>query len=296
MAFQALSRLPGGQSLYHTLQRGVTGSSRQTEGRLLGKVEQTLAYWKWLQAHAPAGWLKEASHLDLGAGWLPSVPMTFYALGTPRQYLVDITPHLAPQAVVETIEKFRAVAPRAGWNFARLPEIPPAGEPLDAMLERLGMTYAAPYDELAKRIAGTVSFATGTHMLLHLDQKTLLAVFQTIHRLLAPGGYFLAQQHLRQLFDGLNSRTSPFFSLRYSEAFWERVINSPMMSYNRLKAPDYRATLEAAGFEIAHFEVEPGRPEDLALLKRARIHPMFAHYSAEELAARHLFFVARKPC
>jgi hypothetical protein len=296
MAFQVLSRLPGGQPLYHALQRGVTGSSRQTEGRLLGKIEQTLTYGKWLETNTPADWLKNASHLDLGAGWLPSVPMTFYALGTPRQYLVDITPHLEPQAVIETIKQFRAVAPRAERKFARIPELPPAGEPLNAMLERLGMTYAAPYDELARRIDSTVNFATATHMLLHLDQKTLLSVFRTVHRFLAPGGYFLAQLHLRQLFDGLNSRTSPFFSLRYSEAFWERVVNSPMMSYNRFKARDYRATLETAGFEIAHFDVEPGRPEDLELLKRARIHPMFAHYSAEELAARHLFFVARKPC
>lgn len=295
LAFQALSRIPGGQAIYHASQRKLTGSTRQTEGRLQGKIEQTLTYWKWLEANVPKGWLQEASHLDLGSGWLPSVPMTFYALGTPRQFLVDITPHMSPEAVVQTAEMFRRVAQRMPVKFTRLPEIPVRGQSLATILEPLGMIYAAPYGELARKIENTVGFVTGTHMLLHLNRATLLEVFRTVHRLLQPGGYFLAQQHLRQLFDNLESRTSPFFSLRYSDAVWERFINSSMMSYNRLKARDYREVLETAGFKVAHMEVEPGHPEDFALLDRARIHPTFKDYTRDELAARHLFFVARKP-
>src|ERR1700759_5092687 len=106
LAFQALSCVPGGTPLYHASQRKLTGTTRQTEDRLRGKIEQTLVYWKWLQENAPAGWLANASHLDLGTGWLPSVPMTFYALGVARQYLVDITPHMQPDAVAETAEIF----------------------------------------------------------------------------------------------------------------------------------------------------------------------------------------------
>lgn len=295
MAFQVLSRLPGGEPLYHSFQRNFTKSTLQTEGRLSGKIEQTLTYWNWLQKNTPPGWLAGASHLDLGTGWLPSVPITLYSLGINRQYLVDIMPHMQPAAVVETVELFRKVAPKTKANFARLPEVPARGKSLQATLEPFGMTYAAPYDELAAKINGTVGFATGTHMLLHLNRPTLLMVFKTIHKLLKPGGYFMAQQHLRQLFDGLEARTSPFYGLKYSDWTWERLICSPMMSYNRLKAPDYREVLLEAGFEIAHFEIEPGTPEDLALLDKARIHPMFKKFTREELAARQLFFAARKP-
>ena len=292
--FHFLSRLPGGQSLYHAAQRLVTGSGRQTEGRLQGKIEQTLKYWEWLSAGTPAEWLSAASHLDLGSGWLPSVPMTFHALGISRQYLVDISPHLRPDAVVDTAEMFQSIAPRTGIKFPRLPVVPARGLSLEATLEPLGMTYAAPYENLAGRIAGTVDFATATHMMLHLNRATMLAFCRTVRKLLKPGGYFLAQHHLRQLFGGLNSHTSPFYSLRYSDWFWENFVNSPMMSYNRLRAPDYRDILEESGFEVTRLEVEPGRPEDFALLERAKIHPMFARYTRDELAAREIFFVARK--
>lgn len=294
-AFQALSRLPGGRPLYYASQRWITGNTEQTEGRLSGKIQQTLKYWEWLRANESKPWPEDASHLELGSGWLPSVPVTLHALGIQRQYLVDISPHMQPAGVARTVELFRSVAPRTGIRFKRIPAMPDHRESLQAMLEPLGMTYAAPYDELSRDISGTVDFVTATHMLLHLNLPTLLEVFRSILRLLRPGGYFLAQHHLRQLFDGLDSRTSPFFSLRYPDWVWENMINSPMMSYNRLRAIDYRKALEEAGFELAHFEVEPGQPRDLARLDEARIHPMFGHYSREDLAARHLFFVARKP-
>jgi hypothetical protein len=295
MAFQVLSRAPGGQSLYHGVQRRLTGSTRQTEARLLGKIGQTLEYWKWLVANVSPARLAGATHLELGSGWLPSVPVTFHALGIPRQYLVDIAPHMQPEAVVETVEIFRAAAPRADFKFARLPAVPQRGQSLAATLEPLGMVYAAPYDELAGKIAGQVDFITATQMLYHLDMATLKVVCTTVFRLLKPGGCFMAQQHMRQPLDSLESPVSPFYSLRYSEWFWEKFIRSPMVWYNRLKACDYRQALEQAGFEMAHFEVEPGRPEDFALLDQARIHPMFARYTREELAARGFLFVARKP-
>ncbi|HZV33213.1 MAG TPA: methyltransferase domain-containing protein [Verrucomicrobiae bacterium] len=295
MAFQALSRIPGGHSIYYAAQRNLTNSTTQTAERLQGKIEQTLMYWNWLSSNTPPGWLAEATHLDLGSGWLPSVPMSFHALGVKKQYLVDITQHMKPEAVVETAEIFRTVAPKMPVKFARLPVVPPKGLSLQKTLEPLGMIYAAPYDELANEIQNTVGFATATHMLHHMNRTTMPLLLKTVHRLLKPGGYFLAQQHLRQLFDGLESKTSPFFSLRYSDETWEKWINSPMMSYNRLKERDYREILESAGFEVAAAIVEPGRPEDFALLDQAEIHPIFKRYSREELAARHIFLVGRKP-
>jgi hypothetical protein len=293
ITFQVLSRVPGGTAIHHGLQR-ITGGNRQTPERLEDKIRQTARYWRWLEDNNTPGWLASASHLDLGTGWLPSIPVTFYGFGVQKQYLVDIKRHMEPGPVAETIALFRSVVPRTGIQFKRLPEIPKGGLALEAILEPLGMTYAAPYDELAARIAGTVGFVTATHTLHWMNRPTMLSVSKAVHHLLAPGGYFLSQQHMRQLFYGLND-PEPFHGLRYSEWFWENVVNSSMMSYNRLKARDYEETLKEAGFEITLSDVEPGTSEDFKKLDGARIHPMFSRYTREELAARHLFLVARKP-
>jgi hypothetical protein len=67
------------------------------------------------------------------------------------------------------------------------------------------------------------------------------------------------------------------------------------MSYNRLKAPDYRETLEEAGFRIRDFVVEAPSAEDLKALRQTKVHSEFARFSEQDLGARHLFFVAEKP-
>jgi hypothetical protein len=66
------------------------------------------------------------------------------------------------------------------------------------------------------------------------------------------------------------------------------------MSYNRLKARDYRELLEQAGFAIRHFDVTGPTAADLADLSRIPIHECFSYYSREELGAKNLFFVAEK--
>jgi hypothetical protein len=87
---------------------------------------------------------------------------------------------------------------------------------------------------------------------------------------------------------------SDYGHLTFSPWVWEHLINSPILSYNRFKAPDYRLALEEAGFRVLHFETNPPGEADFAQLKKCRPHRSFTSYSAEDLAARHLFIVAEK--
>ncbi len=106
----------------------------------------------------------------------------------------------------------------------------------------------------------------------------------------------MATVHLQDILSGrAGDQVSKFHQFKYSPETWKRWFSSALMSYNRLRAPDYRTLLEEAGFRIAHFEVEPGKPADFERLNKIRIADCFKHYSPEDLAARHLFFVAQKP-
>ena len=187
--------------------------------------------------------------------------MAFYALGIDRQFLVDITPHVTPAAVIETAEKFRAVAPRFPAKFARLPVVPARGLSLRETFEPLGMTYAAPYDELANQITGTVGFVTASSMLFHMDRATLQMVFRNIHRLLKPGGCFLASS----IFCGNRSMApkfedlAVFLTFRYSERFWEssyQIANGDVLQLAK-SAGLSRGLLEETGFRVACLEAEP---------------------------------------
>ena len=71
-------------------------------------------------------------------------------------------------------------------------------------------------------------------------------------------------------------------------------MNSSLMSYNRLRAADYKELLQNAGFQVIGFEIEHGTAADLAELEQVPIAACFEGYSREELAAKHLFFAAQK--
>ena len=161
-------------------------------------------------------------------------------------------------------------------------------------LDRVGISYHAPYAEFFPKLAGQVDFVTSTQVLLHIPREPLRWCFEQIHKSLKPGGLFLATIHLRDLYADADKSISDYNHLRYSVDEWENRINSPLMSYNRFKAKDYRELLEEAGFELPVFEVEQGTEAHLKELDRIPIDPFFKRYTREELAARHLFFIARK--
>ena len=50
-----------------------------------------------------------------------------------------------------------------------------------------------------------------------------------------------------------------------------------------------------AGFRLIEFDVTRPNAEDLAEFKRVQSHACFSRYAPEELASRHVFFVAEKP-
>jgi SAM-dependent methyltransferase len=297
-AFRVLSAIPGGARLYRLVQERVTRSLTTTRERVNLKIEVGLRYWKWLQAHAtlPIG----GAHLDFGAGWHPSIPLLYHALGVERQWLFDLNPLLDATLLTETCAMVASIVEDPAWPDGACLRRPILTAPArdSAWRETLqagGIEYHAPYTAAWPWVVGQADFVTSTQVLLHIPRSALAEIFAHIFRTLKPGGHFLATIHLRDLHATPENGLPPHNHLKYSPWVWEHLVNTTLMPYNRLKAPDYRALLEGAGFAIKGWEVDPATPEELAAFERTPVHPCFASYSREDLSARHLFFAAQKP-
>jgi SAM-dependent methyltransferase len=296
--FKALSAVPGGRQLYRFTQEHLTKSLVPSPLRVGQKIGVAVQYYQWLVQHQQAECLLKGAHLDFGSGWHPTIPLCFYSLGVERQHLLDIQPVLDARQLGETLNTF---LPMVGEpQFAHrdlLRRTPPRFEngSWRQYLENLGMGYHAPYAEALPSLAGTVEVATCTQVLPYVRDSVVPQCIQQVHHCLKPGGLFLATVHLRDTVIGTHQPgLQKYQPLRYSPQTWDRWMNSPLMSYNRLKAPDYKQFLEQAGFEVLHFEVEPGTAAELKELDQVPIAECFQRYKREDLAAKHLFFVARK--
>ncbi len=297
-AFRVLSTLPGGSKVYHWAQQYVTHSLVATRERVSLKIEIGLLYWDWLERNAVVP--LDGSHLDFGTGWHPSIPLLYHALGIDRQWLFDITPLLDAALVRETRETVAQIVENPAWP-ARLKLRRPLLGPLPAdadwraYLRGAGMEYVAPYGAAWRKLESQADLVTSTQVLLHISRAGLREIFAHIFRTLKPGGHFLATIHLRDLHATPQNGLLPHNHLRYSPWVWENLVNTGLMPYNRLKAPDYRALIEEAGFIIRGWEVEPATTQEMEAFLRTPVHECFAGYSRDDLSARHLFFAVQKP-
>jgi len=284
--------------LYRFIQERVTKSLVPASERVSQKIDVGLEYFCWLANHGLRERLIEGVHLDFGAGWHPTIPLLYYCLGVKRQHLLDVAANLDGQMLGQTIKAFLTVVTNPQWpHRAKLGRLPPQLENSNwrEHLAAMAISYHAPYSDTFAALAGSVDVVTSTQVLLYVPRPVMPGLFSQVHASLKPGGVFMATVHLRDILAGNpHTSTDKYNHLKYSPELWERWFNSSIMSFNRFKAPDYREMLERAGFEVVHFEEEPATTEDYAELDRIEIHRCFQHYTREELAARGLFFVARK--
>lgn len=281
------------------MQERVTKSTIPSRDRVRQKIDVGLQYWDWLKANGHAEKIRRGTVLDFGAGWHPTIPFLYYSLGVERQFLLDLSPLLTDDLIAATLRTYREIVTEPRWprrsELTRLPELPATnGVPPTELLQSLGMNYRAPYAPESGELREAVDAAICTQVLLHIGPDGLRHCFRLLRDCLKPGGFFLGTIHLKDLHSNSDRNIGPYNHLKYSPQFWERWVNSPLMSYNRLKANDYRWLLEESGFKLLKFEVNKPTPEDYARLKQVRVHPYFKNYSTDELVAQHLFFVAQK--
>lgn len=293
--YKVFSAIPGGNRLYQFVQTHITKSIVPNAQRIAGKLAIGMDYWEWLSSTSHEEALIKGRHIDFGAGWHPTIPLLFYSLGSDDQRLLDVSPVMRARAVADTIRIFQQVAPTIaqdrGVTLPRLPFVSEGcAKSVATLLRPMGIQYLAPYDESSLVGAGLI---TSTQVLLHLEEDALQYWFSRIANCLLPDGLFMATIHLKPLYSGLLESQHDLSHLRYSSEEWQRF-GSRLISYNRLKAPDYRRLLIEAGLKPIAFDVTPGAPEDIASLKGIPIHPCFANYAPEDLVAKHLFFVVQK--
>jgi SAM-dependent methyltransferase len=297
--FRMLSTIPAGDSIYRLFQKHVTKSIIATPERVRQKIDVADNYLRWLLASGyPADTIRSMRHLDFGAGWHPTIPLYFAVQGFRDQVLMDLHPVLTKETFLEAdslVRRCHDEGHPVPLPVLPLPEVDPSSMKLEQLLHAYQMEYRAPYQDWAGRAGTVADLVTSSQVLYHIDPPILDECLKLIFRLLRPGGIFMAELHLFDVFANSDPSISRFNHLQYSKKYWNEKVNTRLMSFNRLKSRDYRESLERAGFEIADFQVTRGTEQELEEIQKLDIHPEFRdRYSLEELSETFLFFAARR--
>lgn len=298
--FKVFSALPGGTRLYNFAQDHITKSTHASTARVEQKIKVGLDFWDWLEAQHLSEQLVNGRLLDMGSGWHPTIPVLWHSFGNNDQTLADICPNMNARQVADTIACYREIVENPHWthrsSLKRLPGTPATSSPDAASaLRPMGIHYEAPYGDYLQKRPDHFDMVICTQVLQHIPKAVHLQIFKELFHCMKPGAFFHATVHFVGQFRSPDLRHGQYEHLVPSPATWDKWINSSLMGFNRLKGPDYRETLEQSGFRIREFRLVTPTEEDIAELRRTKVHPSFNRYSEQELATHGVFFVAQKP-
>ncbi|HJR41098.1 MAG TPA: class I SAM-dependent methyltransferase [Gemmatimonadaceae bacterium] len=304
-AGHVLSRAPGGRRLHYLVQRYVTRSlpmPMEDFDIRLRIACQHLLHHRRVMGDRP---LAEATFLEFGAGWDLTVPLVYRAAGVGHQLLFDLEALAQPDLISVSRSRLREAigsskVPSTCAPLLDAGRLPPSGPlspaELDEWLRRLGITYLAPSDARATRLAAaSVDVVTSTATLEHIPERDIARIFREMFRVLRAGGMMSCQVDMSDHFSHGDATISPWHFLRFGERTW-RLIDPPMLYMNRLRASAYASLARAEGFDVVEFIAEYPNDMDPSRIDAPVVHPSFVRYEDHpDLVATRLQLVCVKP-
>ncbi|MEO1594065.1 MAG: methyltransferase domain-containing protein [Pseudomonadota bacterium] len=224
--------------------------------------------------------------LEVGTGWIPTIPHLLKARGAARLVLTDIEPlcdaatmSFASGLVRDELPRLSAVS---GLDVATL----------ETNLAREGIEeYRCPprVDALPDDSLDLVYSRT---VLEHIPPAVLTDLLAEWQRILKPGGTCVHLIDNSDHFEHRDKRLSRLNFLALSDFAWAVASFNAQNYQNRLRHPDYVRMFSDAGFELLHVEGEPDA-QALEDLDRLNIDAQFSHYSDDDLATLTTVIIAR---
>jgi SAM-dependent methyltransferase len=298
-AMALLSRFPGGSHIYHKVQACLRSNHLPADEGVARAVEIAELI------REAGGTPEDGVYVEIGTGWRPFLPFLLYLAGARRVISFDVNPWLNRAYAFET---YRALADHLDTIAnrlhlspnrvrARYHRVASLANDLTSLLSAFGLEYRCPADARQTGLADqSIDFVCSSNVLEHIPPTTLRQIHHESARILRPGGLAIHRFNPGDHYSSVDASITGVHFLRYSERQWHWYGGSGLSYHNRLRCIQHRHLLEEAGFAVLIDRVRMDQ-HALDLLKRQKvaIHPDFARFSHEQLAADYMWVVGMRP-
>lgn len=287
---RVISCLPASAFFNELFQRHVTRSIVLNYANFQGKLkvaDQFLNRFRKYQRQP----LPAFTVLEVGTGWYPTLPMTFYLSGASEIWTFDIIGHLSQKRLMHLLDMF-CQADEDGSLSKIVPSILP--ERVGRLREMRNFVQQESPAECLARVnihtnvrdagnsglpSGSVDFIYSCGVLEYVPRPVLPKLLAEFRRLASGNSAAVHWLNLSDEFACFDSSITEFNFLRYTDRQW-KWRESPLISVNRFRISDYRELLARAGFLLKEEENVSGSPKSLESIKLA---PQFQHYPVKDL-------------
>jgi SAM-dependent methyltransferase len=243
--------------------------------------------------------------VEVGTGWRPFLPFVLSLLGAERVLTYDVNRWLNARYAFETFRALESrldvVTEKAGVSPALLRDRYGAAaaqvHDLDSLLAAFRVEYRFPGDARRTGLAdGSVDYVVSSNVLEHIPPETLREIHRETSRILKPDGLAVHRFNPADHWSHADRSVVSVNFLRFSPREWHWYGGSGLAYHNRLRCVQHLRLFEEAGLRVlSHRERLDARALEALQLGRIPLHPDFAGFSPEELAADYMWVVCGRP-
>ena len=297
-AMALLSRLPGGKSVYHALQRRL-GTNRLNFAESLERTGQIVDL-----VHETGCDVCGSTCLEIGTGWRPFVPMLFYLAGAERTITLDINPWMDQRYALETYRAIGKGLPQIAERLhvsqsqieSRYVHIDESKLNLANLLAAFHVDYRCPADACATGLPSRlIDFVVSSNVLEHVPPAVLEGMHRESAQILKPGGLAVHRINPGDHYILTDARITGANFLQFPEKRWYWYGGSGLSYHNRLRCVQQKELLAGSGLKIVIERVRSDERADAAIRSgRLKIDPSFQHFTLEQLTADYIWLVGAR--
>lgn len=289
-----ISFLPGSHKVNYRFQKYITKGVRLSDSYFEDKLVHALDHLRFAKK---SGLPTSFKSLEIGTGWYPVVPLSFYLAGSKHVTSIDLNRLMTKDSLCDCIEAFQRALKEGkleqfqeffrSERIEQLQMIDCRAMDEESLMLILNFEYRVGDARALKDAADAYDMIHSNNVFEHIYPQVLKEILQEFKRVLKPEGIMSHFIDMSDHFAHLDSSITIYNFLRYSEATWARIDNS-VQPQNRWRLSDYEQLYKELDFTITEKEYRPGEPEALA---QTELHADFAHRDKEDLAVSHVHLV-----
>lgn len=239
--------------------------------------------------------------LELGTGWYPVVPISFFLSGVKKTYSVDISMLTSRDRIFTTIDQFKKAYDR-GILTEYLPELNEkcyqqllelrANTSLDlnSMLQMLNMEYLIGDARKLNLPDSSVDLVNSNNTFEHIPPDILSGILKEFSRVTdQEKGVMSHFIDMSDHFAHFDKSITIYNFLKFSDRQW-KIIDNSIQPQNRLRIYDYEKIYSDLSIPISKISYRKGNLDEL---RSVSLNNKYSNAPIEEVAKSHCHFITK---
>jgi hypothetical protein len=297
---KTISYLPFSNNINYLFQKYVTKGVYLNNDYFTDRLQHAAAHLHYYTKHTTKSFPETT--LELGTGWYPVVPISFFLCGTQKIYTVDIALLTNKERIKTTIEKFLAIhtsgflqqqLPINDTRFQKLETLYNNYEKLsfEEIIEQLNITYLIEDARQLSLSDNSIDLVNSNNTYEHIYGNILEGIMKDFKRVVKKNDGI--QSHFIDMSDHFahfDKSINIYNFLKFSDTQWHYIDNS-IQPQSRLRYSEYKTLYRQLNIDITE---ETTRPGDLNALLDITLAAKYKAMPLNEVAISHCHFVSKK--